>query len=470
MHINFPMWRKASWQLIKMDDKKEWDSLDIVSKWLIVTRSAVTLVTVYSCVIAGLLAWRDGNFSWLPFMILTLGLFIAHGTNNILNDYTDYSRGLDTDNYFRTQYGVHPLAQGFFTKPQQIQWFVVSGILATLAGIYALFYSHFNPAVFGLFAFGAITLLAYTYPFKYWGLGELAIFLIWGPIMIGGVYLTMALIKGGDISNVWNVVLAGIPYGLGVASINIGKHIDKHDDDKARGVGTFPVRVGEAFARRVDQAALLLIYAVIGLFAFGAITLLAYTYPFKYWGLGELAIFLIWGPIMIGGVYLTMALIKGGDISNVWNVVLAGIPYGLGVASINIGKHIDKHDDDKARGVGTFPVRVGEAFARRVDQAALVLIYAVIVYLVFVPHYFTPVMLIVFLAFQHALNAIKVLNSPRPKQPPQGYPVWPTWFSAVTFFHNRKFGGWLILGLIVDTLLHVIPFTADLIARYWLPM
>ena len=138
MHINFAMWRKASWQLIKMDDKKEWDALDVVSKWLIVTRSAVTLVTVYSCVIAGLLAWRDGNFSWIPFLILTLGLFIAHGTNNILNDYTDYSRGVDKDNYFRAQYGVHPLVQGFFTKPQQIRWFLVSGFLGVLAGIYAL--------------------------------------------------------------------------------------------------------------------------------------------------------------------------------------------------------------------------------------------------------------------------------------------------------------------------------------------
>src|SRR5215208_6608831 len=263
MHINFAMWRKASWQLIKIDDKKEWDSLDVISKWLIATRSAVTLVTVYSCVIAGLLAWRDGNFSWVPFVILTLGLFLAHGTNNILNDYTDYSRGVDKDNYFRTQYGVHPLVQGFFSKSQQLTWFVVSGFLATLAGVYALFYTNFNPVVIGLFALGAIVLLAYTYPFKYLGLGELAIFLIWGPIMIGGVYLTMTLIKGGDISNVWNVVLAGIPYGLGVASINIGKHIDKLDDDKVKGVGTFPVRVGESFARRVDQIALMLTYVVI---------------------------------------------------------------------------------------------------------------------------------------------------------------------------------------------------------------
>ena len=352
MTVNLAMWRKAIWQLIKMDDKKEWDALDVVSKWLIATRSAVTLVTVYSCVISGLLAWRDGNFSWLPFIILTFGLFIAHGTNNILNDYTDFSRGVDKDNYFRTQYGVHPLVQGFFTKPQQLRWFFVSGVLATAAGIYALFYTNFNPIVMSLFAFGAIVLLAYTYPFKYWGLGELAIFLIWGPIMIGGVYLTLALIKGGDIGNVWNVVLAGIPYGLGVASINVGKHIDKHDDDKARGVGTFPVRVGEAFARRVDQAAILLIYLVIA-------------------------------------------------------------------------------------------------------------------YLVFVPRYFTPVMLIVFLAFKYAWSAVKLLNTPRPAQPPPGYPAWPVWFSGAAFQHNRQFGGWLILGLIVDTLLHVIPFTATFIVRYW---
>src|SRR6185436_1493846 len=158
MHINFAMWRKASWQLIKMDDKREWDGLDVISKWLIATRSAVTAVTVYSCIIAGLLAWRYDYFAWLPWLIITVGLFIAHGTNNILNDYTDFTRGVDKDNYFRTQYGVHPLVQGFFTKPQQIRWFLVSGVLASLAGIYALFNTHFNPMVIGLFVLGAIVL------------------------------------------------------------------------------------------------------------------------------------------------------------------------------------------------------------------------------------------------------------------------------------------------------------------------
>ena len=349
MKINFAMWRTAVWQLIKMDDKKQWDALDVISKWLIATRSAVTLVTVYSCVIAGILAWRDGYFSWLPWIVLTLGLFIAHGTNNLLNDYTDYSRGVDKDNYFRTQYGVHPLVQGFWTKSQQIQWFLISGVIATLSGIYALFYTSFNPIVIGLFAFGALILLFYTWPLKYWALGELAIFLIWGPIMIAGLYFVLAK----------------------------------------------------------------------------------------------------------------------GFVPTIWNVALAGIPFGLSVASINVGKHIDKMQDDKKKGVGTFPVRAGERFARFINQAALLLIYVVILYLVFVTRYFTPVMLIVFFAFKDAVRAIQVLNKPRPAQAPEGYPAWPTWFSAVCFVHNRNFGGLLILGLIVDALLHVIPFTNQLILTYW---
>jgi len=86
MKINFSMWRTSLSTLVKMETKEEWDGLDVVSKWLIATRAAVTVVTLYSCIIAGLLAWRDGFFTWLPWLIVTLGLFIAHGTNNLLND------------------------------------------------------------------------------------------------------------------------------------------------------------------------------------------------------------------------------------------------------------------------------------------------------------------------------------------------------------------------------------------------
>ena len=337
MDINFGMLKTAIWRLVKMDKKEEWDHLDVISKWLIATRSAVTTVTLYACVIAGLLALRDGYFSFFPWLIVTLGLFIAHGTNNLLNDYTDYTRGIDKDNYFRTQYGVHPLVQEFWTRSQQINWFLVSGVLAVLAGIFALIYTGFPPIVIGLFAFGALVLLFYTWPLKYMGLGELAIFLIWGPIMISAVYIVLA--KG------WT--------------------------------DTVPL------------------------------------------------------------------------------IAMAGVPFGLSVASINLGKHIDKLKEDKKKGVHTLPVLIGETAARYLNIAVFVLIYAVVLYLVFVSRFFTPVMLIVFFAIKRAFFAAGALSKPRPDQPPQGWLGWPTFFSGLAFYHNRLFGNLFILGMAADVLLRI---------------
>jgi 1,4-dihydroxy-2-naphthoate polyprenyltransferase len=179
---------------------------------------------------------------------------------------------------------------------------------------------------------------------------------------------------------------------------------------------------------------------------------LFYTWPLKHLGLGELSIFLVWGPILAAGVYLVLA--RGWN-GNVWNVALAGVPFGLSVVSINIGKHIDKSDADRQKGVGTLPVRIGERAARYVDMASLILIYIVVLYLIFVPCYFTPAMLIILLAGKRLLLALKVLAKPRPAQPPEGYPAWPTWFSGFNFYHNRLFGGLFILGLVVDTLLRI---------------
>ncbi len=337
MNINIKMWGQALSTLVKMEKKEEWDALDVISKWLIATRSAVTSVTVFACAIAGLLAWRDHLFSFLPWLIVTLGLFIAHGTNNLLNDYTDFTRGVDKDNYFRTQYGVHPLVQGFWTRRQQIAWFLVSGFLALLSGIYALFYTNFSPAVIGLFAFGALVLLFYTWPLKYLGVGELAIFLIWGPILVAAVYIVLA----------------------------------------------------------------------------------------------------------------------HGWVGNVWNIALVGVPFGLSVVSINIGKHIDKSAEDKKKGIGTMPVRIGEKAARYVNIAVFILIYAVILYLVFVPRYFTPVMLIVFLAGKRLLYAVGAQTKPRPTEPPKEWLGWPTWFSAFAFHHNRLFENLFLVGLLADTLLRL---------------
>ena len=58
------------------------------------------------------LALLDGAFQFVPWFLCTLGLLLAHATNNLLNDYTDSRRGIDSGNYFRNQYGAHVLEDG----------------------------------------------------------------------------------------------------------------------------------------------------------------------------------------------------------------------------------------------------------------------------------------------------------------------------------------------------------------------
>jgi 1,4-dihydroxy-2-naphthoate octaprenyltransferase len=335
MKVDFSMWWFALQKPVKMSEKRDWDALDLISKWLISTRGTVTQLTLFAGIIAGLLAWRDGFFNWLPWLVMTLGVYFAHSSENLINDYIDFTRGIDEDNYYRSQYGIHPLVHRFWTTKDWSRWVLAAGVLAVLAGAFILFYTSFSPYVIGLFAFGAVMIPFYAWPLKYWGLGEILIYLNWGLVLIPGIYTVLA----------------------------------------------------------------------------GAIT------------------------------------------PNLLHVALAGMAFGFGFGSFNLGKHIDKVAADRKKGVGSLPVRLGERGARYLNMITIILPYLVILYLVFVAKFFTPVVLIVFLAAGRAWNVIKLLSQPRPGEAPPGFKLWPRWFSTPQLLHIRLFGGLYILSLLMDLLL-----------------
>jgi 1,4-dihydroxy-2-naphthoate polyprenyltransferase len=328
--MNFRMWGKAL-QIIPRLTKEEWDGLDIISRWLVATRSAVLVMTFISAAIGGIMAYRVGKFDWLNWLLLVIGLLMAHATNNLLNDLTDYKRGVDQDNYYRSQYGPQPLTHGFMTERQSWVYAVATGLIALAAGAYFV--------------------------------------VVWGsPALI--------------------------------------------------------------------------------LLAAGAFFVLFYTYPLKYIGMGEIAVLLVWGPLMIGGGYFVIT----GEWS--WNVVLAGLPYALGVTGVIFGKHIDKLAPDKAKGIHTLPVLLGERNARLALLGMTILQYLFVFYLVFI-RFFTPVMLVVVLAYPLLKLVWGIYRQPRPTAPPDWYTqeAWPLWYVSFAFVHNRRFGMWFMLGLLVDAVL-----------------
>ncbi len=252
--MNVGMWAKAL-RIIPKIDKAEWDQLDIISRWLISTRAAVLIMTFISATIAGIMAYAAGKFNLLYYILLVIGLVFAHATNNLLNDITDYERGVDRDNYFRTQYGPQAIEQGLMSKRQMYTYAGVTGLIALLAGSY-LVWMHGWLAL-ALLAAGAFFVLFYTWPLKYIGMGEVAVILVWGPLMIGGGYYVIT----GQWD--WNVALAGLPYALGPTTVIFGKHIDKLLEDKAKGIHTLPVIIGEKAARYSVMTMMALQYLLV---------------------------------------------------------------------------------------------------------------------------------------------------------------------------------------------------------------
>ncbi len=255
MKIDFAMWRKAL-NVIPDVSKDDWDKLDVVSRWLISTRAAVLIMTFISAALAGLFALRDQSFRILPWLILTFGLIMAHAANNIFNDFTDFVRGVDKDNYYRTIYGAQPVASGLMTKRQHLTYFAVTGMLALAAGIYLLFIDGWDATIWKLLGLGAFFVLFYTWPLKGMAMGEIAVLMVWGPLMIGGGYYVLTYYWN------WNVVLASLPYVLGVTTVIFGKHIDKIEVDRAKKIHTLPVLIGEKASRYSILAMMILPYLI----------------------------------------------------------------------------------------------------------------------------------------------------------------------------------------------------------------
>jgi 1,4-dihydroxy-2-naphthoate octaprenyltransferase len=239
--VNTSMWIKAL-RVIPQITKPEWDKLDVISRWLIATRAAVFIMTALAAAIGGLLAYRNGNFSWQLFILSMMGIVMAHASNNLLNDLVDHKKGIDKDNYYRSLYGPQPLEHGLLSMKSFMTYLSVTLGIALVIGLYLVFVTGIGTLY--LLGAGLFFLLFYTWPLKYYGLGEPSVILVWGPLMVGGTYF---VVSGGQWDN-WVAILS-LVYALGPTTVLFGKHTDKLPEDKAKGVRTLPVLIGEKAAR-----------------------------------------------------------------------------------------------------------------------------------------------------------------------------------------------------------------------------
>ena len=236
---------------------------DPVSRWLLIVRASVFPMTLTSGVLGGLLAVAGptpAQANWGFFALALLGLLLAHAANNMINDWFDLSGGVDSESYVRGQYAPHPILSGLISKPGLVAAIAVTNLIDL--AILAYLYTQRGWPVVAFALAGLFISVFYVAPplkLKHHGLGEPGVFLVWGPLMIGGTYFVTT-----GVIPAW-VIAASLPYALLVTVVLFGKHIDKLEADSAKGIRTLPVILGESQARWVAQALIFSYFAVVGL-------------------------------------------------------------------------------------------------------------------------------------------------------------------------------------------------------------
>ena len=76
--------------------QQQWVDLNPFSKWLLMIRAPVLIMTLIPPLLALFLAGLD-VFKPLHFFCLMTGLLAAHATNNLLNDLVDWYQGVDEE-------------------------------------------------------------------------------------------------------------------------------------------------------------------------------------------------------------------------------------------------------------------------------------------------------------------------------------------------------------------------------------
>jgi 1,4-dihydroxy-2-naphthoate octaprenyltransferase len=215
------------------------------SGWLILraTRLPFLSATIVSVVLGIAIAAAHGAFDLVTAALTVIGASFVQLGLNVANDVFDSMQGADDANVTPTRYsgGSRVIQYGLVSLPRMAATAAVFYLAGATIGL-VLLALRGSVALLAIGVVGLIVSLAYTAPplkLVYRGLGELAVAVGFGPLMLVGAYVVQT---GGALS--WEPVVASIPIALLVALILYVNEIPDRRGDAHAGKGTLPVRFG----------------------------------------------------------------------------------------------------------------------------------------------------------------------------------------------------------------------------------
>ena len=209
-----------------------------VQDWVLASR----LRTLPAAIAPVLLGWSIcENKHALAAMAALFGAILIQIATNFANDYFDFINGADTED----RIGPTRATQAGLIKPHQMKWAFIVTFALTLPIIGYLTIRGGMPVVWiGITSIASgILYTGGPKPLGYMGLGDIFVFVFFGPIAVAGTDYVQSL--------TWstNGIVLGAACGLLSTAILVVNNLRDRETDAVVGKNTLAVRFGETFAR-----------------------------------------------------------------------------------------------------------------------------------------------------------------------------------------------------------------------------
>ena len=212
-----------------------------LSAWLLAGRPKTLPAAISPVLVGCAVAWAENGFDLVSALAaFAVALLLQIGAN-LANDVADFRRGADTED----RLGPLRVTQGGLIPPRQVAIATVAVLTAAaVPGLFLVWRGGPVLAMLGLLAIAAaVTYTAGPKPFGYLGLGELAVFVFFGPVAVAGT----AYVMTHEVTRL--ALLSSAAMGCLVTAILVVNNLRDIDTDRLAGKHTLAVRIGREATR-----------------------------------------------------------------------------------------------------------------------------------------------------------------------------------------------------------------------------
>lgn len=259
-----------------------------------------------------------GQIYWELVPVILLAGVLFHAGSNMVNDYFDYKKGVDLEDSYGSS---RIIVEGHLSPKSVLNGGLLMFAIGFALGMILVYYHGLPIFIIGLIGlFGGLLYTGFNVAYKYYALGDLFVFLMFGPMMVLGTFTALT----GQLD--YNTFFVSIPIGLLTVAILNANNIRDIKHDKQAKISTMATLMG--------VKASLIEYNLLVFGAFSSVIIMAVVGFIPYW---TLLVLISLKPAIDNIKYLSAADVNKpedimiGDVRTAQHNLMFGVLYSIGL-------------------------------------------------------------------------------------------------------------------------------------------